>query len=79
MRVTDVPEEDRDTLRELLELDPWPDPRPPATPLRLATREEIDVHWHGAPATDDLYRARWSSWTTSSRSPSARSAASSSG
>ena len=56
VRVTDVPEEDRDTLRELLALDPWPNPRSPAAPLRLATRGEIDAHWHGAPATDDLYR-----------------------
>jgi hypothetical protein len=56
VRVTDVPEEDRDTLRDLLELEPSPQPRPPTAPLRLASREEIDAHWHGAPATDELYR-----------------------
>ena len=29
-----------------------------ATPLRAATRAEVDAHWHGAPPTDELYRGR---------------------
>ena len=49
---------DRETIARILELEPWPEPRPPAAPLRSATRAEIDEHWHGAPATDELYRGR---------------------
>jgi hypothetical protein len=47
---------DRDTIGHVLGLDPWPEPRRSASPIRLATRDEVDVHWHGDPATDDLYR-----------------------
>jgi hypothetical protein len=54
--VAAVDEADLETIRHVLELDPWPEPRPPAVPLARATREDIDAHWHGAPATDDLYR-----------------------
>ena len=39
-------------------MEPWPEPRAPAAPLRAATRAEIDAHWHGAPPTDELYRGR---------------------
>ena len=28
----------------------------PAARLRVASRAEIDEHWHAAPATDELYR-----------------------
>ena len=48
---------DRETIARILELEPWPEPRP-AAPLRSATRAEVDEHWHGAPATDELYRGR---------------------
>ena len=49
---------DRDTIARILELEPWPEPSPPTVPLRTASRVEIDEHWHGAPATDELYRGR---------------------
>ena len=49
---------DRETIARLVALAPWPEPQAPAKPLRLAPREEIDAHWHGAPATDELYRGR---------------------
>jgi hypothetical protein len=55
--VVDVAEADREAIRRLLDLEPWPEPRPPAVPIPTATREEVDTHWHGAPPTDDLYRA----------------------
>jgi hypothetical protein len=54
--VESIAEQDHVTVRRLLDLDPWPEPRPPAAPIRRAAREEIDAHWHGAPATDELYR-----------------------
>lgn len=56
--VAPVDEPDRETLTRLLALEPWPEPQPPRKPIRVATREEIDAHWHGAEATDDLYRGR---------------------
>jgi hypothetical protein len=54
--VEPIAEADRGIVRRLLELEPWPEPRPPAAPIRLASRDEVDAHWHGAPATDALYR-----------------------
>ena len=56
--VAPVDDADRETLTRLLALAPWPERRGPRTAIGIATREEIDVHWHGAEATDDLYRAR---------------------
>lgn len=56
VEVEPIADADLETVRRLLELEPWPEPRPPAAPLRLATRDEIDAHWHGAPATDALYQ-----------------------
>lgn len=59
-RVTVAPihEADRETVRRILDLEPWPEPRPPSAPLRLASRDEIDGYWYGAPPTEDLYRAQ---------------------
>ncbi len=56
VRLEPVDAADRDTIGRILELDPWPEPRPGAKPVRTATRDEVDVHWHGAPATEALYR-----------------------
>ena len=56
VRLEPVDPADRDTIGRILELDPWPEPRPGAKPVRTATRDEVDVHWHGAPATEALYR-----------------------
>ena len=52
-----VADEDRDTIDlRSLSLEPWPEPEPRRAPLRVAAREEIDVHWHGAPADEGMYR-----------------------
>jgi hypothetical protein len=56
VRLAAVADEDRETIRRLLALEPWPEPQEQPAGIRLATRTEIDVHWHGAPAADDLYR-----------------------
>jgi len=77
VRLAAVADEDRETIRRLLALEPWPEPEEPRDPIRLASRAEIDAQWHGAPAGDDLYRGEVGSSTSSSRSPSARSAVSS--
>lgn len=58
VELTSVDSPDRETIARLLELDPSPEPRAIAGPLRRATREEIDAHWHAAPATEALYRGR---------------------
>lgn len=47
---------DRETVARILALQPSPEPRPPARPIRVAPRDEVDAHWHGAPATDEMYR-----------------------
>ena len=54
-QVAPIDQSDRETVERILALDQWPDPAPPSKPVRTATREEVDAHWHGAPATDDLY------------------------
>jgi hypothetical protein len=46
---------DRETVARILALDPWPEPRPARAPIRTATRDEIDAHWHGASADGGLY------------------------
>lgn len=46
---------DRETVARILGLEPSPEPRPPAEPIRIASRGEVDAHWHGAPATDAMY------------------------
>lgn len=56
--VAPVPSPDRETLARILALEPSPEPRPLSTPLRVASRSEIDAHWHGAPATEALYDGR---------------------
>ena len=56
VRLEPVDAADRDTVVRILELDPWPEPRPSARPIRTATRDEVDAHWRGAPATEGLYR-----------------------
>ena len=55
VQVAPIDQSDRETVERILALDQWPDPAPPSKPVRTATREEVDAHWHGAPATDDLY------------------------
>ena len=55
-----VTDEDSETIRRLLALDPWPKRRRLRPTVRTATRAEIDNHWHGASRGDDLYRARLS-------------------
>jgi hypothetical protein len=56
VRLTAVADEDRETIQRLLELEPWPEPEEQPASIRVASRVEIDAHWHGAPARDDLYR-----------------------
>jgi len=51
-----VADEDRDTIDRLLSLEPWPGQKRRRAPLRVAAREEIDVHWHGAPPDEGMYR-----------------------
>ena len=58
VQVAPVPSPDRETLAAILTLTPSPESRPLSTPLRVATRDEIDAHWHGAPATEALYDGR---------------------
>ena len=55
-RVAPIDPADRETVARILAVEPSPEPRPPARPIRVASREEVDAHWHGAPATDDMYR-----------------------
>ena len=55
VQVAPIDQSDRETVERILALDQWPDPAPPSKPVRTATREEVDAHWHGAPATADLY------------------------
>jgi hypothetical protein len=57
VRTAPVPEEDVDTLERILALEPWPDPAPPRQEIMLASREEIDAHWRGAPLDDAAYSA----------------------
>ena len=56
VQVAEIDESDQVTVERILAFDPSPEPAPLAQPIRTATREEIDAHWHGAPATDELYR-----------------------
>ena len=56
VHVAPIDPADRETVARILSLEPSPEPRPPATPIPVAAREEVDAHWHGAPATDDMYR-----------------------
>ena len=56
VRLEPVDAADRDTVVRILELDPWPERRPSGRPIRTATRDEVDAHWRGAPATEGLYR-----------------------
>lgn len=56
VRLEPVDPADRQTIGRILEIDPWPEPRSSRSRIRIATRDEIDVHWHGAPATEGLYR-----------------------
>ncbi len=55
-RVAAIDPADRETVARILAVEPSPEPRPPARPIRVAPREEVDAHWHGAPATDETYR-----------------------
>lgn len=56
VRVEPIDPADRETVARILALEPSPEARPPATPIRVASREEVDAHWHGAPAGDEMYR-----------------------
>jgi hypothetical protein len=56
IRLAAVADEDRETVLRLLALEPWPDSEKRPASIRLASRDEIDGHWHGAPADADLYR-----------------------
>ena len=56
VRVAPVADEDRETIRRVLALEPWPEPLRRPSALPMASRDEIDAHWHGAPAGDELYR-----------------------
>ncbi len=53
-----VPEEDVATIEAALAGDPWGERTAPPGDLRRARRAEVDLHWHGRPATSELYRAR---------------------
>lgn len=53
-----VPDEDARQIEAALAGDPWGEPTSPPDDLRRATRIEVDLHWHGRPATPELYRAR---------------------
>ena len=68
---------DCETIARILELEPWPEPRAPSAPLRLATRGEVDEHWHGAQATEDLSAAA-SRWSRAARRSSSASSGDSS-
>jgi hypothetical protein len=57
VRTAPVPEPDRTTIASILDGPLWPDPRPVLRPVRSATLMEIDAHWHGAPASEELYEA----------------------
>ena len=52
-----VPDEDAAQIEAALAEDPWGEPASPPDGLRRATRAEVDLHWHGRPATPELYRA----------------------
>ena len=56
VRVAPIAEPDRRTVEGILALEAWPEPAGAVERVRIATRSEVDVHWHGAPAGDDLYR-----------------------
>ena len=56
VRVAPIDPADRETVERVLALEPSPEPRPPSRPIRVAPRAEVDANWHGAPATDDMYR-----------------------
>jgi hypothetical protein len=53
-----VPEEDVALIEATLAGDPWGERTEPPAALRRATRDEIDLHWHGRPPAPELYRAR---------------------
>jgi hypothetical protein len=55
-RVAPIDGADRETVERILALDAWPAPAEAEDALPTATREEVDAHWHGAPAGRDLYR-----------------------
>ena len=47
---------DRETVGRIVALEPSPPSRPPPRAIRTASREEVDAHWHGAPASEEMYR-----------------------
>jgi hypothetical protein len=53
-----VPDEDARHVETALAGDPWGERTSPPANLRRATRQEVDLHWHGRPAAPELYRAR---------------------
>ena len=56
VRVEPIDPADAQTVARVLALEPSPEPRPPVSRLRVASRDEVDAHWHGAPATEAMYR-----------------------
>ena len=51
-----VPPEDAALAERVLESAPWPEPARPAR-FRHASRAEVDAHWHGRGADEEMYRA----------------------